>query len=407
MKQRRKAGQYSILPTEGTFEEVGTDVQLSRRVQGKLFEKHILTKGPLRHPVTGKIVNVDDEFVAKLKQNFADNVCDIVQVPLAGAQNQHTEDPDRNLGEVVDIVERDGKVYARIDARKNASDFGKTLLGASAMLHTNYVDTRTGKAVGPTLLHVAVTNRPYVVGLEDYKEVLAASNVAESAVVMYPADALEVQNPSVESLEDDSTKTINTLADNSDDETALSSASSDVIQETTMTLDEMLSALKAEHGLDVPALQAELDDMKTQIEEKTSLSNELATSLAALLKDTETVALSAEGEEVSNDVIVGAIAELANTNKVYHAKVEKLELSAAQTEVEALVTQGRVLPTQVESLVELKLSNPSMFDKIVPAQPVVKMNVAIGSDTLPDDQKHEMNIDDEITRLTQLAQEAK
>src|SRR6185503_14947170 len=173
-KNSEPVNQLSLIPSNGEgFTE------LSRLKQGRLFEKHILTKGPLIHPVTKSVINIDDDFISKLKKNFNDRVCDIVQVPLANDSNQHVEAPERTLGEVVDIKERDGKIYAVIDARKHAEDFGKTLLGASAMLSTNYVDTRTGKPVGPTLLHVAVTNRPYVVGLEDYKEVLAASNIAE------------------------------------------------------------------------------------------------------------------------------------------------------------------------------------------------------------------------------------
>jgi hypothetical protein len=387
-KAKEPEGELSLIPGGEGFTE------LSRLKQGRLFEKHILTKGPLIHPVTKSVINIDDDFVNKLKKNFDNKVCDIVQVPLAGDQNQHVEAPERNLGEVVDIKERDGKVYAVIDARKNADDFGKTLLGASAMLHTNYVDTRTGKAVGPTLLHVAVTNRPYVVGLEDYKEVLAASQIAEDKVVVYS-----------------SLNSGDTTADNSHDKAQLSAPPNVAIQETTMsetlTLESALEYLKAEHGIDVPALQASVSALETDLSKQATLSNDLATSLSAILKDTESVELSvSEGEAVPTEVIVGAIAELANTNKVYHEKVANLERAAAVTEVNGLVSQGRVLPTQVDSFVELKLTNPSMFDSLVPSEPVVKMNTVVGSDPKPEDQKHKLNIDEEVARLSSLVVES-
>lgn len=389
-KKAKNAGELSLIPSNGEgFTE------LSRLKQGRLFEKHILTKGQLIHPATKAVINIDDDFVAKLRKNFQEKVCDIVQVPLAGDRNEHVEAPDRNLGEVVDIKERDGKVYAVIDARKQAEDFGKTLLGASAMLHTNYVDTRTGKAVGPTLLHVAVTNRPYVVGLEDYKEILSASHIAENTVTVYSSVNNEPQ-----------------VADNSLDKTQLSASPIGAIQETTMsetlTLEGALEYLKAEHGIDVPALQASVDELKADVEKQASLSNELAASLSALLKDSEAVQLSAEGEEVvPNEVIVGAIAELANTNKVYHEKVAKLERDAAVTEVNGLVSQGRVLPTQVDSYVELRLSNPAMFSSLLPAEPIVKMNAVVGSDPKPEDQQHQLNIDEEIARLSSVATSVK
>lgn len=389
-KKTQTEGELSLIPSAGEgFTE------LSRLKQGKLYEKHILTKGPLIHPVTKSVIDIDDEFINKLKKNFADKVCDIVQVPLAGDNNQHVEAPERNLGEVVDIKERDGKVYAVIDARKHADDFGKTLLGASAMLHTNYVDTRTGKPVGPTLLHVAVTNRPYVVGLEDYKEVLAASNIAENTVVVYSS-----QN------------TDGTTADNSHDKTQLSASPIDAIQETTMsdtlTLESALEYVKAEHGIDVPALQARITELEEAVTKQSSLSNELAASLSAILKDSEAVELSATDEEVvPTEVIVGAIAELANSNKVYHDKVSKLERDAAVVEVNSLVSQGRVLPTQADTFVELKLSNPTMFGSLVPAEPIVKMNTVVGSDPKPEDQKQQLNIDEEVARLSQLATQDK
>src|SRR5579859_4940060 len=97
--------ELSVFPSQGD-----EWVELARVKGGTLFEKHILNKGTLRHPATGAKIEIDDNFINKLKQNFVNNVCDIVQVPLANDKNEHSEDPDRNIGEVVDIRERNGKV---------------------------------------------------------------------------------------------------------------------------------------------------------------------------------------------------------------------------------------------------------------------------------------------------------
>lgn len=392
--KNKDAAELAVFPStgEGYRELSGEDVaELSRNPQGKLWEKHILNKGTLLHPVTGAPINIDDAFVQKLKKNFEDKVCDIVQVPLVNDNNKHVEDPDRNLGEVVDIRERDGKVYAVIDGRdERASKFGKTYIGASAMLSTNYKDTRTGKLVGPTLLHVAVTNRPYVTGLEDYQEIVAASNTDGTL-----GDVVVYSSPEM----------VNEDSDNFNDEAHVISASA-TTQETNMTLEEALAALKADHGIDVPVLQAENDVLKNENEalkverdEATALSNTLSESLADVLKEAGTDLELSNGEVVDTNTVIGAIVELASANKAYDERVQKLERAAAVTEVDALIAEGRIIPAKKDVMVELKLSQPDTFDAVVPEQPVIKLSDEKGNNP-GNDQKRELDIDAEVARLS-------
>lgn len=94
-------------------------LELARTRQGTLYKKHILSRGELLHPLTGTRIIIDDAFVDHLKTNFANNVCDIVQVPLANDKNEHVENPAANLGEVLGIEDdpSTGKIYAIIDLR--------------------------------------------------------------------------------------------------------------------------------------------------------------------------------------------------------------------------------------------------------------------------------------------------
>lgn len=165
--------ELGIIPspdTEGYLELAGNG-------EVRRFRKHLLSTGPLIHPKTGKIVQVDDAFIRTMQENFNAGVCDIVSVPLADKDNRHSEAPERNTGRVVGLEREGGKVYAVMDIAdpEVAGKLGSTLLGASAMISLDYTDTRTGRKVGPTLLHSCITNRPYCVGLEDYSEVLAAT----------------------------------------------------------------------------------------------------------------------------------------------------------------------------------------------------------------------------------------
>lgn len=377
MPKKNKAGEeLAVFPSDSD-----EWVELARVKKGVLYEKHILNKGTLIHPVTGTKIEIDDKFVNTLKDNFNKGICDIVQVPLADNQNAHSEDPDRNIGEVVDIRERDGKVYAVIDARRaDASQkLGTTWLGASAMLSTNYKDTKTGERVGPTLLHVAVTNRPYVTGLEDYKEIISASNVNESDVVVY-------ESVPEEPVVDVEPEVVEATADSEIDETLEASSPT---EENTMTREELIAALKEQHGIDVDALQVAADEA----EANAALSNELAEKLA------ETLELS--NSAVDGDTLVGAIAELHSEKVALSSRVEGLERAQAEHVVNGLVSAGFVAPAQKDAFVELRLSNPEMFEKLVPSEPIVKLGAMTGVEpNVSDSKSGELDIDAEITRLT-------
>ena len=371
--------ELAILPSFG-----GDWVELSRTKQGGLFRKHILNKGILIHPTTGAKINIDDSFISTLKRNFHNGICDIVQVPLADDKNSHSENPERNIGEVLDVQEENGKIYAIIDARRTDAreNLGKTWLGASAMLSTNYMDTKTGERVGPTLLHVAVTNRPYVTGLEDYQEILAASHTDDGIpVVMYSNDEAETESTEVEETESPEESS----ADSLNDETLEAST---LTEEKPMTRDELMAALLAEHGIDVPALQA----AAAEADVSAALSNALADQLA------ETLSLSAAN--VDTATIVGAIAELANEKVSLSNRLNGLERAQAAYVVHGLVEKGFITPAKEEVYVELRLTQPDVFDKLIPSEPIVPLTVMVGSEAVTEDTQAQYDVAAEIARLT-------
>lgn len=354
---------------------------LSRTKQGRLFRKHILTKGELTHPTTGAKLKIDDAFVATMKANFDAGVCDHVQVPLADKDNLHDESPDRNVGEVIDLQEEDGKVYAVIDARKHADDFGKTLLGASAFIHLNYKDTKTGERVGPTLLHTAITNRPYINDLEDFQEIVAASADSVGEALLF-ADVTTVPPttgpaPVPDAGQPDPVSDPRTAHD--------------------MTKDELLAALKTEHGVDVAALQAQADAGKTA----SDVATELTAALSAKLTEAGVIKLAGGTTEdtITTEDVIGAVTELASTNVALTGRLDTLEKRDAESVVDGYVREGKILPAQRDTYVELRLSNPGMFTRMVPAEAIVKLEAEAGV-TPPEDEKHRKNIDEEIARLT-------
>ncbi len=298
-------------------------VALARSPRGQLFRKHILTKGDLIHPVTKKIIKIDDAFISQLTDNFNNGVCPIVQIPLAGPDNEHSEAPDRNIGEVVGLERHGDKVYAIMDIRKHKEDVGSTLLGASAMFSQNYYNTSNGKRVGPTLLHTAITNRPYLTDLDDYEEIIAASSDSNRNDLVFLTAVPQEESQA-------------------------------------MTLEEITELLLLEHGIDLVELQG-----------KVEMSDKLSDALGV-------VKLS-NGESISGEDIVSSVVELAELNVSLSSRIEGLEKDKATAHIDQLVHDGYILPAEREGWLETKLSNPEIFDKLVPKNPIIKLSHEAGT----------------------------
>lgn len=376
---------FVIIPSrDGTAYDEMTEasVELSRKSTGTLFRKHILNVGKdLVHPAVGRI-KIDDAFVNSLKKNFDDKACDIVQVPKANAKNEHVEDPDSNVGEVVDIEVKDNKVYAVIDARdpKAVEKFrNKTYIGASAMIAMNYTDTNTTKKVGPTLCHVAVTNRPYITNLEDYEEIVKASADNSEEAVLLTESAEAVENDNSGSVKEP-----------------------EVEEPKTMTKEELLAALKNEHGIDVDALQAEAAKPA-----ETDTTAELSNKLVTALTEAGVVKLSADDSGANVEQVVGAVVELATDNVKLTNRVEALELSNrekdAEAEIKAKVAEGFIDPASADAMKELYLSNQDLYTKLLPAEPKVDLSGQPVGTPVEEVKQVEVDVNAEVARLSALS----
>lgn len=346
---------------------------MARTPVGRMFKKQLLSYGQFAHPnIPGEKLNVDEEMVDKLILNFRNGVCDIVQLPVVDGNNSHVEDPFRNIGEVVDLTKGEDGLYATLDVRKQdaANDLGKTLLGISAMMHLDYMDTRSGNKVGPTLLHAAITNRPYITNLKDFEEVIAAS---------------------VADTDDEAPRVL-----------------MEVSGEEHMTKDEMIAALRDEHEIDVEALQlaatadSPCDDAKT--------TEELVQAFASVLKEAGSVALSREADtEISIKDVAEAVIELSQEKVALAEQVATLTTenetrknAAIESEIDGLVTAGRILPKQREVMLKLAREDRETFEALVPDTALVSLSEdGVTVHEAPDNEKLEA----EVARLSALATE--
>jgi len=311
-----------VVPGSGTegFVELTRTSPKSRR-----FRKQILPWFYFVHPASPvKKVHIDIQFSDRLQANFRSGMCDIVQVPIVNDKNQHVEDPTRNIGQVVDLSFDDQGVFAVIEARKHAEDLGSTLLGASALMHLDYKDTRTGRNVGPTLLHVAVTNRPYLNNLGGFEEFIAASadTDSEPAVLLLEASGSTLEAP--------------------------------------VLMDQAIAVLK-ENGIDVPALQAQAELQDGEL--LTALSNVLAPESESVISLTDVAQAVVEMAEEKIE-LSAQVADLSSS-------LLDLQIKDATNEVDKLVREGRVLPKQRDAMVALSITDPETFKQLVPDDSIV------------------------------------
>lgn len=364
------------------------DVALGRTQKGKLYRKELLKTGVYPHPAdhTQKLV-IDEDLYDKVIANFNAEVCDIVQVPVADDSNRHIEDPLRNIGEVVGLEKDGDKLFGLIDVRDEdaAPKLGKTLLGTSAMLHMNYMDTRTGERVGPTLLHALVTNRPYITGMEGYEEVVMASQ---------------------RGLTDGS-------ADTQGSEAVVFATREEDIQMADK--DELIAALRDQHGIDIEALQTELTAVQAQVAElsaRPSGEDVLKQAMEVVKASGAEVTVPDNGdEEITVRDVADAVIELAHEHREAVAQVatltqerETARLAAAAAEVDSLVKDGRILPSQREGFVKLAQEDHETFLSVIPSAPIVDLGErGVDDPEVPDLE----TFNAEVARFSALADEIK
>ena len=143
-------------------------------MQGTIYRKQIVRFGKWVDPFDPQdVMTLDEDLAKKFQKNFLGKVIDRVPVPV-----NHTDDASANSGELIKLeIEKDG-IYGYLDIRdeKTAEDIKKGLLfDVSISFDWDYVDTETGKHWGPTLLHVALVNNPYLVHMKGFEQVTDAA----------------------------------------------------------------------------------------------------------------------------------------------------------------------------------------------------------------------------------------
>lgn len=354
-------------------------LELARKPSGgKMFRKQILSFGSVTHPNDPtKKLKFDRKMAERVVENFKNGVVDIVQVPVVDDKNRHSEDPLRNIGEVIDLAVEDDGLYGTIDVRKpEAADaIGKTLLGASAMLHLDYEDVRLGKKVGPTLLHMAITNRPYITNLKDFEAIAASADTEDEKTIVLTDE----EEGNVE------------------------------IDLSQVSREDLIEALREEHDVDVEALQS-----AAEAEEGAPSGDELTAALANVLSEAGVIELSGDGENEAITIkdVADAVIELSNEKMTLEASVEALQkeaeerkAQAAADEVQSLIDDGKILPKQRDAMIKLAREDRETFEALVPEDSLVELSErGVTTHEAPDSEAQE-KLKSEVDRYVELARE--
>lgn len=152
--------------------------------------------------------------------------------------------------------------------------------------------------------------------------------------------------------------------------------------------EELLAALKEQHGIDVEALQQRVDHAGD------------TSQLTAALTQALTGGLALSGE-VTGDDLVGAVAELAQLSNARGEQIDGLLRERAEATVDDYIGQGRLLPKARGKAIELVLTSPAELDAfLAPANdPYVKLASPQGL-TGDTGEGHQHNVEEELARLT-------
>lgn len=328
---------------------------------GNLFRKQLLKIGEWVHPNDpSRKLTITRDLIRKLVENFRRGVLDKVPVP-----DTHTRSALANTGYVVGLEEAEDGLYGilKIEDETALEKLKRGLIpGISVSFTENYTVKETGEKVGPVLIHAALVDNPYIKGMRDFEPVALGDDEDSEHV------------PYVEGKEDDK-----------------------------MELDQLLTALKEEHKIDVTALQ-------DQVKELEQARKDLATATETLDKIQQAVG---EKIELSDDMgVVDAVKQLVS--EVERAEKETTELADrvakleeegrkrdAKEAVGELVREGKVALADVEHYEKLYLSDKGLFESITKTlKPVVDLSERGVTDTEEPGSGDSFDAEAEIKRIT-------
>lgn len=305
-------------------------------LSGHVYRKQLAKYGEWVNPEypylsSDPIMTLDETWGDKIVENFnANTLGSPVPVPL-----NHTNEVQANTGRVesLESIPGDG-LYGnlRINDEDTIAKLDKGIIfDVSISFDWNHVRTDNNKSYGPTLLHVALVNNPYLIEMNTFEKVGPALSKLEEA---FKPVGLSMAGNNVMMLSRTKMKELSTMATatiKNEKEFPVTVAFKDGEEDTTVVL---------QPGEEVTVPEELAEDVATQIADATEPEGDEDTAEG---ETTDGDATDTEGEE-------DAATELSRM------RLENAELKLSR-DFDALLSEGKVIPAQRDKILALaKLS---------------------------------------------------
>jgi hypothetical protein len=171
------------------FTFVDQPVKINRGPDGYYWKRVFRTGNWIEGP-SGGPMKIDEQFIDNVVAAYEAAIWPHVTVPLS-----HSNAPEENSGyirslkkETVEVPEGETVHYLTgafefLDREVEMKVASGLIADVSCGLFLNYKDSQTGKVWPVVLWHVALTNEPFVSGLGDWTNGIAAARVSDKAYV--------------------------------------------------------------------------------------------------------------------------------------------------------------------------------------------------------------------------------
>lgn len=327
----------------------------------RLFRKELLRVGSWSHPdAPGGKLEITRAMFDKIKANFQARARDDVPVPFG-----HDLDALKNSGHVVGLEQEGDRLFGLVEVKDEevAEDIASgKITGGSALLNLNHVDHESGEEQGPTLIHWALTNAPFIKGLAPY-EAIALGEEAKGATVLTLSEGKE---GSVDPIQ----QALEALKDASDEDIRKALAES------------RPEVLKAEAEGDE---STDLESVKAEAAKEAREEVFAALSEAGIKVELSEAGSKAKGKQETKVDVSEAPEFVAMSEKV-DTLIEAAAKKDAEAVIDAAIKDGKLEPAKKDVFLEIALSEGGMerIAKLIPENPVVDLSeigVSVGTAT--------------------------
>lgn len=345
---KRNAKIYSVLQPDDSRAVKFAASEKYPEAKGTLFKKRIINFGEYADQwFPDYFMHLDEAWGTSVLQNFADKTVGRVYVP-----SSHTDDPDKNRGEVIDMFKSDDGlgIDAIMDIRdpETVSKIEDDLIWDCSIGFTMNWVTKEGDEKGPAIYHVALVNNPYIEDMTPFEAFAKITEVCRAELAhSYNANAIMLSRTGIKKeFAMDKVKIIN------DKEYPIEVTYKEDDKDVTATIE-------AGAELEVPedqkeAIETIIADSKAPEAEETD--EEKIAREAQEAEDAATAAAEAAAEAAKSDEDKAKDAELARI-KAENAEYRK---QAVNNEYDSLLKEGKIVPAQenaFKALAEARDSN--------------------------------------------------